>query len=149
MRYHCYVYPIYVRYVYSIYEGYIYSIYVYSIYVRVLHVYSNCAPGHYLPPPLVLWYFNKFYCPKSPVNRLTSFNLPSSFPLPSALSPLTFSLSSCFTFYCVFLLRSYQGYSINNRQQTFNSSYYGVNRDIEQQTILLVFKVLLFVLYIV
>ena len=45
-------------------------------------------------------------------------------------------------------MRSYQGYSINNRQQTFNSSYYGVNRDIEQQTILLVFKVLLFVLYI-
>ena len=32
-----------------------------------------------------------------------------------------FFLSFFLSFYCVFLLRSYQGYSINNRRQTFNS----------------------------
>ena len=39
------------------------------------------------------------------------------------------------SFYPVYLLRSYHGYSINNRWQTSNSFYCAVNTDIEQQTI--------------
>ena len=48
--------------------------------------------------------------------------------------------------YPVYLLRSYHGYSINNRWQTFISSHCAVNTDIEQQTIFF-FKVLLFALF--
>ena len=89
--------------------------------------------------------FNSSYCAVTTDIQLTIDDKPLILliaQLTQILNSLSFFLSflfSCLSFYCGFLLRSYQGYSINNRRQTFISSYCEVNRDIEQQTILLVF----------